>query len=94
MPIDTTTAKERFLKRKDALEAHRGILSHPQFEDSIQVAMIALQEEVIRDKRIDTAAPNHFTMVGAMRFVQIFKNLSDQVDPPKQTPIPGLRHDA
>lgn len=94
MPIDTTTPKSRFLKSKERVEAHRSIIGHPQFEDSIATALLEFQDDLSRGNNIENAGARHFQISGALQFVRVLKNLSEIPEQVRQTPPPTLKHTA
>jgi hypothetical protein len=94
MPIQNETPKARFLKSKERIEAHRFIISHPQFDNSIDTALLEYQSELSRGGDVNNAGARHFQMAGALAFVSHLKNLSEIVEPVRAPTGPQLRHDA
>lgn len=95
MPLDILTPKERFTKDSERVEAHRFIVTHAQFEDSINTALLEFQQGLARGKMdVTQAAANHFQMSGALEFVRILKNLSEIPTTPRAPAMPTLNHNA
>ncbi len=96
MPLDYSTPKQRFVKSTAAVEAHRFIVSHAQFDNSIDTALAEMTDELFRSmpESVHEGASLAYAVAGVQRFIKIFKNLSEAVEPPKHQAIaPGLRHD-
>lgn len=95
MPFDTTTPKDRFTADKIRVEAHRLIVTHAQFEDSINTALLEFQQGLARGKMdVTQAAANHFQMAGALEFVRILRNLSEIPTATRAPAMPTLNHQA
>jgi len=96
MPLDFTSPKQRFIKSKDRCEAHRFIVSHAQFDQSVDVAMAELTSELLHSipPSVHDGAANAYAIAGAQKFVRILKNLSEQAEAPRSAPLSQLRHDA
>jgi len=96
MPLDFSSPKARFTKSKDRVEAHRSLLTHPQFEHSIDTALAEMQHDLLHSipENANEGAGRAFALAGAQKFVQTLRNLSELPEPaPKMTTI-QLRHDA
>lgn len=96
MPLDFTSPKQRFIKSKDRCEAHRFIVSHAQFDQSVDVAMAEFTNELLHSipATVHDGAANAYAIAGAQKFVRILKNLSEQAEAPRSAPVSQLRHDA
>jgi hypothetical protein len=87
MPLDFQTPKDRFLKSKERVEYHRSLVTHKQFEDSIDTAMAQFVHEQLSriPENANDGAGRAFALAGAQQFVQTLRNLSEMPDLPKQT---------
>jgi len=96
MPLEFSTPKQRFVKSKDRCEAHRFIVSHAQFDQSVDVAMAELTDELLRSlpPSVHDGAANAYAIAGAQKFIRILKNLSEHPEPTRSAPLSQLRHDA
>jgi hypothetical protein len=95
MPIENLSPKARFVQSKSRCEAHRAIVGHAQFDQSVDVAMAELTDELLRSlpATVHDGAANAYAISGAQKFVRILKNLSEQVEAPRSAPVSALRHD-
>ena len=95
MAYQSETPKQRFVKDKARTEAHRFIVSHAQFQDSIDQAMLEYQNQLLRSQPDNVlAAGKAFALAGAQEFVAILKNLSEIPTAPKTAPTGMLDHKA
>jgi hypothetical protein len=87
MPLDTSSPKDRFRLSKDRIESHRSLLSHSQFEDSIDAAMAQFTYEMLSriPENANDGAGRAFALAGAQQFVQTLRNLSELPDVPRPT---------
>lgn len=92
MAIENTSPKERFIKSKGRVEAHRSIVSHAQFENSVDVALLQYAHELGDTDDAGKSTQNFYRLAGAQRFVRVLKNLSEQLEPVKQVRTGNLDH--
>ncbi len=93
MPTDTRSPKDRFIESKDRVEGHRFIISHPQFDNSIDFALLQYADNLSRAD-VQAAGANHFKLVGAQEFIRALKGLSEIVEPKRTTVTGALNHNA
>lgn len=94
MALDTSSPKQRFIKSKERVESHRSLISHPQFEASIDAALSEYADNLLRKipATSNEGAGHAFALAGAYEFVRVLKNLSELPDIPKPSRIAELNH--
>ncbi len=96
MPLTYESPKQRFIKSRDRVEAHRFLVSHAQFDNSIDTALAEMQHELLRafPATANDGAAAAFALVGAQKFVTTLKNLSELPEPAKVSRVGQLNHEA
>lgn len=73
----TPTPKERFLKSKSLVGAHRDITGHADFDAVIDAAMLEFSNQLWKAPATEAGA-HYFKLVGAQDFVRVLRTLSLQ----------------
>lgn len=91
------TPKQRFLGRKDKVNAHNALMNHAQLMDSIETALLEQQRILTSPagpQDGNSAASGQFMLRGAQHFVDIFLKLSLAPTRPEQAKVVTLDHNA
>lgn len=94
-PNPNPSPKEQFLGNKARIEKHLTLIGMPQFQDSVNMALLELQKRVIGNlNNANDAAAAALQLRGAQEFVGIFTNLGFAIRKPAVVEPLKLDHSA
>jgi len=95
-PITNPSPRIRFQESGDNISKHRDLVDNAAFQRGCDFAMLEYAKTMALES-VDgnTAVATAMRLRGAHEFLQIFRNLSEKSQPPKETPaMANLNHRA
>jgi len=83
-PVVNPTPKNRFLANTADVQTHRGIVQNPNFQKSLDFALMEYQGQLASATVPDSptffnnCAANHLRIQGVMQFIHILKGLGEK----------------
>ena len=84
--------KEQFLKNSNLVGAHREMIQSEAFSQSEKFALLQFARDLSKKATADpsVAAANHFALIGAHQFLDVFRNLGEVSAPTTRKDLDNL----